>query len=94
MFYIEVQDRYYKVKDYKQAVTVLANFSFSERSKSNKQYRDSVAARFVEVTGFNVVDTSSDRKFIDSLVSIGELKISKTKPKKEERKPPYNKKRK
>jgi len=94
MFYIEVQDRYYKATSYKNAVEILATFSFSERSKSNKQYRDSVAKRFKEVLGKSVINTENDRKFIESLVKAGDLKIRKTPPRAEKGMSGYKRKRK
>ena len=79
--YISVQDRNYKVKDYKEAVTILATFSFTPFNKNNKQYRDSVCRRYEEVLGYNPINNNSDKDFILSLEKVGEVKVSKTKPK-------------
>jgi hypothetical protein len=78
--YISVQDRNYKVKDYKEAVTVLATFSFTRFKKTNKQYRDSVCRRYEEVLGYCPINNNSDKDFIMSLDKIGEIKISQKKP--------------
>lgn len=79
--YISVQDRNYKVKDYKEAVTVLASFSFTRFNKTNKEYRESVCRRYEEVLGYCPINNSSDKDFILSLEKVGEVKVSKTKPK-------------
>lgn len=78
--YIEVQDRYYKVKDYKDAVTILRSFSFTRFNKTNKQYRDSVCRRYSEVFGECPLNNKSDKEFILSLEKAGEIRIKKSKP--------------
>lgn len=78
--YISVQDRNYKIKDFKEAVTILASFSFTKFNKNNKQYRDSVCRRYEEVLGYNPINNNSDKDFIMSLDKLGEVKVSKTKP--------------